>query len=142
MTTLNAPAVAPMQAAGIKAATDVTGFGLLGHLREVAIASGVGAILNTRAVPILGGVRELVEAGVYAGGSERNFASVHPFIVNEGVDEPMVRILADAQTSGGLLISVSKDKADGFAQALAEAGSLAVAFVGEVVSGPPKIVLR
>ena len=142
MTALNATAVNPMQKAGVKAATDITGFGLLGHLREIALASGVGAIIEAKEVPVLDGVRELVEADVFAGGSERNLESVRSFCTTDGVDETTVRILADAQTSGGLLISVSANRADELIQALVGAGSLAADVVGEIVEGPAHITIR
>jgi len=142
MTALNAAAVGPMQKIGVNAATDVTGFGFLGHLREVVIASGVGAVIDARAVPVLEGVRDLVEADVYAGGSERNLASVRAFVTNDGVDETTIRILADAQTSGGLLISVPADRSVALVEALTAAGTLTAAVVGEVVSGPAQITLR
>ena len=142
MTTLNAAAIEPMQRVGVNAGTDITGFGLLGHLREVAIASGVGAIIEAKAVPVLTGVRELVEADVYPGGSERNLASVRSFLTNEDVDESTLRILADAQTSGGLLISVPADRADELAAALIAAGTLTADIIGEIVAGPAHITLR
>jgi selenide, water dikinase len=142
MTTLNADAVAPMQKVGVNAATDITGFGLLGHLREMAIASEVGAVIDVKAVPVLDGVRQLVEGDVYAGGSERNLASVRPFFTNQDVDETTVRILADAQTSGGLLISVPSDRSDELVHALVAAGTLAAAVIGEIMAGQPHITLR
>ena len=142
MTTLNADAVGPMHKVGARAATDITGFGLLGHLREMAIASGVGAIIDVEAVPVLDGVRQLVEAGVYAGGSERNLTSVTSFITSDEVDETTVRILADAQTSGGLLISAPSDRSDELVHSLAAAGTLAADVIGAIVAGPPHITLR
>jgi selenide,water dikinase len=142
MTTLNADAVGPMQKVGANAATDITGFGLLGHLREMAIASSVQAIIDVESVPVLEGVRQLVAAGVYAGGSERNLTSVTSFITSEEVDETTVRILADAQTSGGVLISVPSDRSDEMVDALASAGTLAADVIGEIVGGRPHITLR
>ena len=142
MTTLNADAVGPMQKVCVSAATDITGFGLLGHLREMAIASGVGAVIEVKAVPVLEGVRSLVESGVYAGGSERNLASVEPFLTNHDVDETTVRILADAQTSGGLLISIAADRSDELVHALVAAGTLAADVIGEIIAGPVQITLR
>jgi len=142
MTTLNADAVAPMQKVGVIAATDITGFGLLGHLREMAIASGVGAVIEVKAVPVLDGVRQLVDGDVYAGGSERNLASVKSFVTNRDVDETTVRILADAQTSGGLLISVPADRSDELVHALVGAGTLAADVIGEIMAGPAHITLR
>jgi selenide,water dikinase len=142
MTTLNADAVGPMQKVGANAATDITGFGLLGHLREMAIASSVQAIIDVESVPVLEGVRQLVAAGVYAGGSERNLTSVTSFITSDEVDETTVRILADAQTSGGVLISVPSDRSDEMVDALASAGTLAADVIGEIVGGRPHITLR
>ena len=142
MTTLNVDAVTPMHTVGVNAATDVTGFGLLGHLREVALASGVGAVIEANVVPVLPGVRDLVGANIYPGGSERNLASVRPFLTNQGVDETTVRILADAQTSGGLLISVPADRSDDLIQALIDSGTLAATIIGEVVGHPVHITLR
>jgi selenide,water dikinase len=142
MTTLNADAVAPMQQVGVKGATDITGFGLLGHLREMAMASKAAAIIDVQVVPVLSGVRPLVEAGVYAGGSERNLSSVASFISRGLVDETTVRSLADAQTSGGLLISVPSGRSDELVHALVAAGTLAADVIGEIVAGRPHITLR
>jgi selenide,water dikinase len=130
-----------MQKIGVNAATDVTGFGFLGHLREVAVASGVGAVIEAKSVPVLDGVRELIEAGIYAGGSERNLASIRSFLTDDSGDEATVRILADAQTSGGLLISVPAERSDALVQDLNAAGTLAADVVGEIVAGPPHIAL-
>ena len=142
MTALNADAVFPMQEVGVKGATDITGFGLLGHLREMAIASNVGAVIEVEAVPVLNGVRQLVEAGVYAGGSERNLTSVAPFLSRGQVDETTVRILADAQTSGGLLIAVPSGRSDDLVHALIAAGTLAADVIGEIAAGQPHITLQ
>lgn len=100
MTTLNQLP----QNTGIHAATDVTGFGLLGHLWEMVSTSSVSAEINVRAVPVLDGVIELLQAGCYPGGSQRNLEWVRPHIESDVSDE-MVRILADAQTNGGVLIA-------------------------------------
>ena len=142
MTTLNEAAVGPMQKVGVNAATDVTGFGFLGHLREVAIASGVGAVIDAKAVPVLDGVRELIEAGIYPGGSERNLASVRSFLSIENADDTTIRVLADAQTSGGLLIAVPAERSDALVESLIAAGTLAADVVGEMVAGPAHISLR
>ena len=142
MVTLNEAAVAPMQKVGVNAATDVTGFGFLGHLREVAIASGVGAVIEAKAVPVLDGVRELIDGGIYPGGSERNLASVRSFLTNDHADETTVRVLADAQTSGGLLIAVPAERSDALVHELVAAGTLAADVVGEVEAGPAHVTLR
>lgn len=105
MTQLNAAASEAALAAGIKAATDVTGFGLLGHLHKMARASGVTAVLDRRAVPVLDGVRESMADGFVPGGSRRNLDWVRPHLQADGVDDLELVLLADAQTSGGLLVA-------------------------------------
>ena len=91
-------------AAGVRAATDVTGFGLLGHLYKMARASGVSAVVDARAVPYLDGARESLRDGYVPGGSRRNLDWVRPHLEASVDDEELV-LLADAQTSGGLLIA-------------------------------------
>ena len=91
-------------AAGIRAATDVTGFGLLGHLFKMARASGVGAVIDAAAVPYLDGAREAVRDGYVSGGTRRNLQWVRPHL-RAGVTEEELLLLADAQTSGGLLVA-------------------------------------
>jgi selenide,water dikinase len=103
MAELNEAAAAACTAVGIGAATDVTGFGLLGHLHEMLRASRLSAAVDVAAVPVLEGAADLLAAGFFPGGSERNVKAVEPFI--DGDPDPLdVRLLADAQTSGGLLI--------------------------------------
>ncbi|WP_425308309.1 selenide, water dikinase SelD [Ammonicoccus fulvus] len=104
MTTLNADAAQAALAAGAKAATDVTGFGLLGHLYKMCRASGVSAVLNHKAVPVLEGARESMAEGFIPGGSRRNLDWVAPHLEAD-LDENEMILLADAQTSGGLLIA-------------------------------------
>lgn len=104
MTTLNAEASAAAVAAGIRAATDVTGFGLLGHLYKMCRASGVAAVIDHAAVPLLDGVRESLAAGFVPGGSRRNLAWVEPHLDADLAEEDLI-LLADAQTSGGLLLA-------------------------------------
>jgi selenide,water dikinase len=142
MASLNALAVEPMHRFGVHAATDVTGFGLLGHLREMLAASGVSAILEVDRVPVLPGVDQLVEDGTYPGGSQRNLASVRAFIIGEGVSETGLRILADAQTSGGLLIAVPPDRSAQLLDALTQAGSAAASEIGRIETGEPSIRFR
>jgi selenide,water dikinase len=89
--------------AGIQAATDVTGFGLLGHLYKMARASGVSAVIDAAAVPYLDGARESLGAGFVSGGTRRNLEWVRPHLTS-AVDEDELLLLADAQTSGGLLL--------------------------------------
>jgi selenide,water dikinase len=104
MVALNDTASVAALAAGVRAATDVTGFGLLGHLYKMARASGVSAVVDARAVPYLDGARESLRDGYVPGGSRRNLDWVRPHLEASVADEELV-LLADAQTSGGLLIA-------------------------------------
>jgi selenide,water dikinase len=105
MTTLNAEAAAAALAAGAECATDVTGFGLLGHLHKLARASGVTAVIDSSAVPYLDGARDALAAGYVSGGTRRNLDWVAPHVDLSKVSEDEALLLADAQTSGGLLIA-------------------------------------
>jgi selenide,water dikinase len=105
MTTLNAEAAAAAVAAGVECATDVTGFGLLGHLHKLARASGVMAVIDSSAVPYLDGARDALAAGYVSGGTRRNLDWVAPHVDLSKVSEDEALLLADAQTSGGLLIA-------------------------------------
>ncbi|MPQ97478.1 selenide, water dikinase SelD [Modestobacter sp. I12A-02628] len=104
MTTLNAEAGRAAVAAGIRAGTDVTGFGLLGHLYKMARASGVTAVVDAASVPYLTGARQAVAAGYVAGGTRRNLDWVRPHTDLSAASEDDALLLADAQTSGGLLL--------------------------------------
>ena len=103
MTQLNADAARAALAAGIEAATDVTGFGLLGHAYKVARASGVSLVVDAAAVPYLDGAREALRDGYVSGGTRRNLDWVRPHL-DSAVGEDELLLLADAQTSGGLLV--------------------------------------
>ena len=105
MTRLNRDAAGAALAAGAVCATDVTGFGLLGHLHKLARASGVTAIVDAAAVPYLDGAREAVTAGYVSGGTRRNLDWVRPHVDLTAVDNAEALLLADAQTSGGLLVA-------------------------------------
>jgi selenide,water dikinase len=105
MATLNCDAAEAALAAGARCATDVTGFGLLGHLFKLARASGVTAVVDAAAVPYLDGARAAVQAGYVSGGTRRNLAWVTPHTEFGGLDEEERLLLADAQTSGGMLIA-------------------------------------
>jgi selenide,water dikinase len=105
MTTLNDSASRQALAAGIGCATDVTGFGLLGHLFKLARASGVTAIVDSSAVPLIDGARDALAAGYVPGGSRRNLDWVAPHADFNGVSDDDLLLLADAQTSGGLLLA-------------------------------------
>lgn len=105
MTTLNRDASKAALEAGARAATDVTGFGLLGHLYKMGRASGVGMILDRAAVPLVDGAAEALRDGFVSGGTRRNLEWVrHAVQAGPGIDEDDLLLLADAQTSGGLLV--------------------------------------
>ncbi len=125
MAALNADAAAAALAAGVRAATDVTGFGLLGHLHKLLRASGVAATLDAAAVPYLEGARESLAAGYVSGGTRRNLDWVRPAL-EASVDEDELLLLADAQTSGGLLV-------------VGEVPGAPV--IGEVVAGPAGTIM-
>jgi selenide,water dikinase len=138
MTTLNAGAARAMLDVGVHAATDVTGFGLLGHLLTLLEASGAAAELEAAAVPLLPHAREAAERGAVPGGTKRNIASVAGAVsFAAGVDEAARLLLADAQTSGGLLIAVAPDRVDALVAALGRAATPAAAVIGRVVAGAP-----
>ncbi len=103
MVALNDRASAAALAGGARAATDVTGFGLLGHLFKLLRASGVGAVVESAAVPVLEGAREAQRAGYVSGGTRRNLDWVRPHLDGSASEETLL-LLADAQTSGGLLV--------------------------------------
>jgi selenide,water dikinase len=103
MTALNDQASRDAQAAGVEAATDVTGFGLLGHLFKMMRASGVSAVVDSASVPYLEGAREALRDGFISGGTRRNLEWVRPHL-DSRVGEDELLLLADAQTSGGLLM--------------------------------------
>lgn len=138
MTTLNRAAKDAALAAGARAATDVTGFGLLGHLHNLLAASGVAARLRAGAVPVLAFARELARQGLVPGGSRNNLGAAAPYTRwDEAVDEVDRLLLADAQTSGGLLLAVPGDRAAALIADLQRRGVPAHAVIGEVVTGPP-----
>ena len=103
MVCLNDQASLAAVAAGARAATDVTGFGLLGHLYKMMRASGVTAVIDSAAVPYLEGARDALQAGYVSGGSRRNLEWVEPHLTSS-VGQQELLLLADAQTSGGLLV--------------------------------------
>ncbi len=132
MTTLNAAAAEAMLRAGVEAATDVTGFGLLGHLGEMVRASGVGARVYADRVPILPGARDLADAGVVPGGTRRNLDATEGLVRWAlTVSDTTRLLLCDAQTSGGLLIAVAPEHCDALLAQLQSAPTLAAAVIGE-----------
>ena len=137
MTTLNAGAARAMLATGVHAATDITGFGLLGHLSSLLRASGVAAEITLRDVPLRPEARAMAERGAIPGGTKRNLQSVAAAVTfAPALTEADQLLLADAQTSGGLLIAVAADRAAALATALGNEGTPAAAVIGRVVAGP------
>lgn len=131
MATLNDKAAAAMGEVGAGAATDVTGFGLLGHLRSMTAASGVCAEIWADQVPVQEGVAELAAKGLVPGGTRRNEDYFSEFVeFDSSVDPVMQAILFDAQTSGGLLIAVSEEKEQAMLDALARHSTLSRALIG------------
>ncbi len=134
MTRSNAAACAEALAAGATGATDITGFGLLGHLGRMAEESGVDVTIDAGAVPLLPGARDLAEGGCVPGGSRRNLDWVAPRLDAGGVDDITVILLADAQTSGGLLFGAAPDEATTAVEHLNATGHQA-AVVGRAEAG-------
>lgn len=142
MKDLNDDAARAARGADVRCGTDVTGFGLLGHLQQITESSGVTARINTDRVPLLPDVRNLAEAGIVPGGSRTNLEQVKEHLVydEESVSEEDLFILADAQTSGGLLMSVSPEEVEGVKDTLTpgpsyfpEGGQV----IGEITDGKP-----
>ena len=133
MATLNRAAGEAMQAVGVSAATDVTGFGLLGHALNVARASRKTIRIWSASVPVLPGVLELAARGVMPGGLMTNAAYAAPHVTfDAGVSEPLRHVLVDPQTSGGLLIAVRPSRATALMRRLAR-GKVSATVVGEVL---------
>jgi len=120
MATLNRGAARAARRIGVDAATDVTGFGLLGHLSELVRASGVTAHIDVENVPIIDGTRELLDAGMVPGGTKRNLKSVERMCSFGQLGESSKILLADAQTSGGLLLAVDEALSAALLQALTD----------------------
>jgi selenide,water dikinase len=123
MTTLNRSASEAAVEVGVSAATDVTGFGLLGHLHIALAASGLSAAVDASALELLSGTLDLARAGVVPGGTRSNHAFVDPFVDWGELPEPEQLVLADAQTSGGLLLSVPEERLEALLGALRDRGA-------------------
>ncbi len=134
MTALNREAATAMKRVGVRAATDVTGYGLLGHLSNLLLQSGVAAEIVAENVPVLPEVSELIIAGHIPGGTRRNLEDLEDRVEFADQNETIRLILADAQTSGGLLISVPEERAEELMELLEAAGPVA-AMIGRVTDG-------
>jgi selenide,water dikinase len=141
MRATNARAGAAALRAGATGCTDVTGFGLLGHLGQMALASGVDVVLDVANVPVLPGVRELVHRSAVAGGTRRNLEWMRSRVELNGADEATALILADAQTSGGLVFGATPEPAAAAVIELTEAGVPATV-IGVARPGTGRVILR
>jgi selenide,water dikinase len=135
MATLNKGAAEAMMRVGINSCTDITGFGLMGHLRGMAKASKVGAVINASDVPILPGVWDLLEQNVVPGGTFRNMNGVEDSMDwDDALTDQQRLLMCDAQTSGGLLISVTKNKVEQLLSELEISGVETRVIVGEITA--------
>jgi selenide, water dikinase len=143
MTTLNKDAAEAMKRVGANSCTDVTGFGLLGHLHEMTWGSGVGAVIDLSAIPAIEGVDDLLKQDMAPGGTRRNLQFLESCGILEwdaGITEEQKLLLCDAQTSGGLLISVPEDRADRMQSELTAPGIPVAARIGRIVEDPNRTI--
>ena len=142
MAALNRPAAVAMMNVGVNSATDITGFGLLGHLKSMVRGSGVAAEISLAGVPVLPGVRQLLANGIAPGGTHRNLSSVADVVTwGDGLTEADQLLLCDAQTSGGLLISAPAEKQQDLVDALRAEGAQSSAVVGRITHGPAGTII-
>lgn len=143
MTTLNRAAAEAMVEVGVPAATDVTGFGLIGHLLEM-LGEDRGAEIDVASVPLLPSAIQLAAEGVYPGGSKRNLEAARDRVDASAVDADVAKVLFDAQTSGGLLIAVAPGRTAALLGLLEKKGVPGAAVIGTVVAAPgdAAVVLR
>ncbi len=133
MTTLNRTAAELMVTCGANACTDVTGFGLLGHLSQMVAESGVTAEIACGKLPMFTGVLQCAQAGTYSGANERNAESVEDRVsIADNVSKAMRAVLFDAQTSGGLLVSIPSERAEAFLEQLHAKGISAASAIGRI----------
>lgn len=141
MAHLNKGAAEAMLMVGVHACTDVTGFGLLGHLTEMLLASNVSAQIFLNRIPLISGVEKLAKAGAIPAGTHNNYRFLRDKVNWEkGYTQEEMMLLCDAQTAGGLLIAVPEEKADQLQTALVEKGCLAAAEVGIITEKREKVI--
>ncbi|MCP3802558.1 selenide, water dikinase SelD [Allokutzneria sp. A3M-2-11 16] len=138
MTALNRDASVAAVAAGITCATDITGFGLLGHLYKLVRASGVSAVVDAAAVPYLDGAREAVRDGFVSGGSRRNLDWVRPHVDLSTVEETEALLLTDSQTSGGLLVAGEVSGGVVIGELIPQRDNAIVVKIGQALRGIPR----
>jgi selenide,water dikinase len=141
MAYLNKGAAEAMLAIGVNACTDVTGFGLLGHLAEMLTAGNVSAKINFNKTPLIAGVRSMAKAGAIPAGTHNNYRYLRDKVNwKAGIFQEEVMLLCDAQTAGGLLIAVAEEKAGRLQAALAKADCLVAAEIGVVTKQKEKVI--
>ena len=141
MATLNNSAGAAMMRVGVNSATDVTGFGLMGHLQSMVRGSKVTAEVSLDSVPVLPGAWDLLDAGIAPGGTHRNLQSVSETVIWESsLKEREQLLLCDAQTSGGLLISVPGDRKNALMSELINEGVFGASEIGKVTESSDGII--
>ncbi|MDT6964088.1 selenide, water dikinase SelD [Cupriavidus sp. SZY C1] len=141
-TQLNTPGRTLGELDGVQAITDVTGFGLLGHLLEVCRGSGLGATVDMARVPLLPGVAALAEHGAVTGASRRNWASYgHDVVLGAGVSDVQQALLTDPQTSGGLLVTCAPSAADAVLRCFRQAGFGHAAQIGIMTAGDARVTV-
>ncbi|MFZ4521656.1 MAG: selenide, water dikinase SelD [Bacteroidales bacterium] len=142
MAQLNRTAAEIMADFQVSACTDVTGFGLLGHLKEMVCSAGVQAILDPDSIPVMDAAWEYASAGTIPGGTKNNLEYVRSYVEwSDSTPELMKFILADAQTSGGLLISLPGNEAKELVAGLHKGGVHSAAIIGTISAGDPKIIV-
>ena len=142
-TQLNTPGIALGAMPGVHALTDVTGFGLAGHLLEICRASNTGAILDFAAIPLHPGVADLAAAGVFTGASARNWAAYRDAVgLAAGLPPAAQVLLTDPQTSGGLLAACAPAAVDDVLAVFRAAGFGRAAVIGEITPGEPRVEVR
>jgi selenide,water dikinase len=142
-TKLNKPGKALAELAGVHALTDVTGFGLLGHLLELARGAKLTAELEMQRIPLLPGVEQFAHEGFFTGASGRNWDAYGQDVeLGEGVGDTQRVLLTDPQTSGGLLVSCDPDSVDEVLALFAREGFGEAAVIGRMVEGAPRVTVR
>ena len=139
-TKLNKPGIALANIAGVHALTDVTGFGLIGHLLGMTRSAKLNAQLTMRDIPLLSGVLQLAENSFITGASARNWAGYgHEVVLSEAISPAQKALLTDPQTSGGLLVSCAPNVVDEVLKLFADGGFEHAAVIGEMVAGEGRV---
>jgi len=142
-TKLNKPGIALSNLSSVHAMTDVTGFGLLGHMLEMARGAGLSAKLNMANIPLLPNVQQLVTDGFVTGASERNWAGYgHDVVLGKEITAVQKTLLTDPQTSGGLLVACDPSAVDEILALFAREGFAHAAVIGEMTAGPVGVVVE